>query len=109
MSDIELAELSYSDRLLEAFRGIKSAAVEHGVGDEVGEAIAHFEVVARNPPGAANAPSSQWMEAVARAAVERTGAVMSRRIPPKVVDLIVEHALKTPPPAGPGGPNERPA
>lgn len=104
---VPLDELSYSDQLREAFRGIKAAAVEHGCPAEVGAAIGHFEVVERNPPTPANAPSSAWMEAVARVAAERTLAGILDETKPttEVVAEAVAVAMTTPPPAAPGGPN----
>lgn len=104
---VSLDELSYADRLREAFRGIKAAAVEHGVGHEVAAAIAYFEVVERNPPTPSNAPSTAWMEAVAR---EAAGYVLTHwqgesDAIPEVEQEAIVHAMRTPPPAGPGGPN----
>lgn len=105
MSDVDFTELSFSDRLVEAIRGIKAAAVEHGVGDEVGAAIALAELIARTPPTAANAPSSEWMAAVANRAIDRVCALLGTSLSTRTRGEIVKHALAAPPPAGPGGPN----
>lgn len=113
---IAFAKLGYADRLREAFRGIKAAAIEHGCPAEVGAAIAYFEVVERNPPTPSNAPSSAWMEAVARAAIaafvaddawlDELGGDMPIVPIAESVERAVAHAMTTPPPAGPGGPND---
>jgi hypothetical protein len=51
--DLTLKERDYErmkvDRLREAIAGIVAAAAQYGVGDQVGEAIAHAQVVARSP------------------------------------------------------------
>lgn len=50
-------------------------------------------------------PSSEWMATVANRAIDRVCALLGTSLSTRTRGEIVKHALATPPPAGPGGPN----
>jgi hypothetical protein len=96
------------DSLAARIRGVASG-IDWAMGEDetAVEWVAQLRAVADDllKPRSAE-PATPWMEAIANKAIDRVCALLGTSVSRRTRAELVKQALATPPPSGPGGPND---